>query len=529
MNQELRNRMQELGIDIHRTEHILKALNDGAYNNVQPVVVKEIPELDGNEVVSTSGRLTLRMAEQELTKHWSEIAPEIDPVASARRDGDELEFSHEALKRLGTALYPRTAFGVLNGGSATSYADEKKNRGLSEHLYELLAPVFEPMADRCRGKAKGLTPAFVQPDGTEGPTFLELKMRGLLIRAMEHQIRQPVEPPSEPLEPFFQMTSVHNDAEIAAAYKSFKNSPLLEKLIRETGIDITAAATGVQPMLAALTHSENGTPRRVFESAHGRPNEPLGLPGGHGQNFSVLADIYRELRADGKRLAYLSNVDNLGATVDPATIAYTALTGRQAAFDFSFRTSVDVKGGILVRDDRGRLNCADIGPAVSPDEVARAEAEGKAILFNCATGLFNLNYLAHNIDSIVDNLPMRISDQDKDAGRYAQAEQVTWEVLGLLDRPLVFGVDKYRRFLAAKLLLETLMTSGISLDHPDYPRSADPSKDLLGTAQKLNAGLHWNLEHSYGMKRSGDRWVPKSIDELQSDIANQIESEEDLS
>jgi len=525
MNPKLQNRMQELGIDTDRTERILTALNDGAYDDVRPVVVKEIPELDGTEVVSASDSLTLRITEQELTRHWAEIAPEIDPVASAQPIGGALEFSYDALKRLGTALYPRTAFGVLNGGSATSYADEKKNRGLSEGLYKLLAPVFEPMADRCRGKAKGLTPAFVQPDGTEGPTFLELKMRGLLIRAMEHQIRQPVEPPSEPLEPFFQMTSVHNNDEVAAAYKSFKNSPLLEKLIRETGIDITDAATGVQPMLAALSHSEDGAPRAVFDSAHGRANEPLGMPGGHGQNFSVLADIYRELRADGKRMAYLSNVDNLGATVDPATIAYTALTGRQAAFEFSFRTSVDVKGGILVRDDRGKLNCADIGPAVSPDEVARAEAEGRAVLFNCATGLFNLNYLTQNIDSIVNNLPMRISDQDKDAGRYAQAEQVTWEVLGLLEHPLVFGVDKYRRFLAAKLLLETLMTSGISLDHPEYPSSSDPAKDLLGTARQLNAGLHWNLEHSYGMKRSGERWVPKSVDELR----DELQSNEDAS
>lgn len=518
MNPELRNRMQELGIDLNRTERILTALNDGAYDNVRPVVVKDIPEVDGTEVVTASGKLSLRIREEELTEHWAEIAPEIDPVASAQRADNKLEFSYDALKRLGVALYPRTAFGVLNGGSATSYADEKKNRGLSAPLYELLAPVFEPMADRCRGKAKGLTPAFVQPDGSEGPTFIELKMRGLLIRALEHQIRQPVEPPSEPLEPFFQMTSVHNNDEVAAAYKSFKSSPLLDRLIRETGIDITDAATGVQPMLAALTHSEHGSPRRVFESAHGQTNEPLGLPGGHGQNFSVLADIYRELRADGKRLAYLSNVDNLGATVDPATLAYTALTGRDAAFDFSFRTSVDVKGGILVRDDRGKLNCADIGPAVSPEEVARAEAEGKAILFNCATGLFNLNYLTQNIDFIVNSLPMRISDQDKDAGRYAQAEQVTWEVLGLLEHPLVFGVDKYQRFLAAKLLLETLMTSGISLDHPDYPHSADPAKDLLGTARQLNAGLHWNLEHSYGMKLSGDRWVPKSVDELRDDI-----------
>ena len=31
------------------------------------------------------------------------------------------------------------------------------------------------------------------------------------------------------------------------------------------------------------------------------------------------------------------------------------------------------------------------------------------------------------------NLPVRFSDQDKDAGRYSQAEQVTWEIIGMLE------------------------------------------------------------------------------------------------
>ncbi len=183
------------------------------------------------------------------------------------------------------------------------------------------------------------------------------------------------------------------------------------------------------------------------------------LPGGHGQNFSVLKNIYKKLLDAGKKFVYLGNVDNIGFNIDPAEAALLALTGSQAGFDFAMKTPVDVKGGILVTDTNGRLNCGDIGAAVSKDDVEEAEKQGKNILFNCATGLFNLEYLVKNIDHIIDNLPLRISDQEKETGKYSQAEQITWEVLSLLDNFLIFGVNKYSRFLASKLLVENMIIS----------------------------------------------------------------------
>ena len=178
---------------------------------------------------------------------------------------------------------------------------------------------------------------------------------------------------------------------------------------------------------------------------------------------------------------------------------------------------MDIKGGILIRDTAGRLNCGDIGPAISKEQLAAAEAKGKPILFNCATGLFSLGHLARELPHIIRNLPTRFSDQDKDAGRYSQAEQVTWEVLGMLDDFFVFGVDKYERFIAAKLLLESFLANGLCLDHPDFPRHSDPAKDLHGVGMKLNKGLEKLFREEYGLQLEGSRWVPKQIDELVSE------------
>ncbi|HKJ84796.1 MAG TPA: UTP--glucose-1-phosphate uridylyltransferase, partial [Spirochaetia bacterium] len=283
----------------------------------------------------------------------------------------------------------------------------------------------------------------------------------------------------------------------------------------------TDPESAVQPLISAYTHSDDGRPKRVFSEAWGKEDETLPLPGGHGQNFAVLADIYRRLHDAGKRFVYLGNVDNLGFLPDPVEIAYLALSGKQAGFDFAYKTPVDVKGGVLVRDRSGHLNCADIGPAVSKEDVAEAQDAGKPILFNAATGLFDLDFLVENLDRIVRELPTRFTDQDKDAGRYSQAEQVTWEVLGMLDDFLVFSVSKWDRLLAAKLLLETLMTSGIRLDDPTYPTSDDPASDLRSTAQKLHEGLVSKFESAYGMRRDGERWEAIPAAEMLERVENE--------
>ena len=521
----LRRNIEAQGIDLNLTLEILENYNAGEYDHVTPVEVLELPEIDGHTVLDMTGAIEL---EVPLTQSQARIdefepaigrRPDLTRLGTPSPDRSRVAFNRAQLRDLGLQLLPTVSYGVLNGGSATSYADGKKNSGFSPELFELLRPEFEPLAEQVRGKAKGITPAFVNPDGTPGPSFLELKMRALLIQALEFRQRYGTASSAVPNAPMFQMTSVYNTDELDATYREYaETSGLLSELIKETGISVTQPSTGVQPLLAAFTHSEHGRPKQIFSEAFGEADAPLAIPGGHGQNFHVLKEIYRELYRAGKRFVYLGNVDNLGFTVDPVSVAYLALTGKQAGFDFAFRTPVDVKGGILVIDQRGRYNCADIGPAISKDEVLKAEESGTPILFNCATGLFDLRYLAENIEEIAANLPMRISDQDKDAGRYSQAEQVTWEIIGMLDDFLVFGIDKYERFLAAKLLIETLMTSGIKLDDPRYPTADDPARDLHGTASKLHDGLRRLLGERYGMRLDNGRWRPLSVAELRASL-----------
>lgn len=485
-----------------------------------------IPAVDGRRIFDRRKKTELVLPAGQFDAACGELGIPRELSGRAERRGKECLLDEALLSEIGLFLLPLLAYGVLNGGSASTYVDVKKNRDLNPRLFEVMTPHFDFLAPNYRGRAKGITPAFINPDGSPGPSFLELKMRNLLLLKRRYRSRLPgaagqkaPDPGKDgDLLPFFQMTSILNDREISRAYEGYRTSPLLALAgsAKEDSAGVTGVLTGVQPLIAAFTHKDDGLPRRIFTRAWGREDELLPFPGGHGQNFLILKDIYRDLLARGKRFVYLGNVDNLGNTPDLPGLAILALTGKQGAFDFSFKTAVDVKGGILLEKDDGRLDCADIGAAVPRDWVEEQEARGAGILFNCATGLFSLTWLADNLDRIIAGLPLRLSEHHKDPGKYAQTEQITWEVLAMMDDILIFGVDKYRRFLASKLLLENLMLSGLELDNPGYP-GRDPGETRDGggegrgfyaLSQNLHRGLNFLLENEYRLALRDNRWVP---------------------
>jgi hypothetical protein len=504
--------MAEQNIDARLTLEILDAWNSKRRADTRPLRVADFPSPDKKTILDMTHFEGYTVPAREAKDRLSPLVPGIrlEDFAMPAPDGN-LHFPLEGLKTIGRLLFPYVSFGVLNGGSATSYCDTKKNEALNGKLFGLLKTPFMESAALAGGRPKGISPAYANPDGSPGYSFLELKLRRLLLEAKLWRAVAASRPGAypagfrpgslPPLAPVFQMTSVFTSREVGEALALYEKSPLLESLIAETGIGITRVRTGVQPLIAAFTHSSGGGRKGIFTRAWGKEDSVLGLPGGHGQNFLVLKDVYRGLREDGKRFVYLGNIDNLGFVPDPASLAVLALSGKPAGFEFAFKTAVDTKGGVLVRDSGGRLTCADIGPALNAGDIADAEKAGKPILFNAATGLFDLDYLVPHIDEIRGGIPLRWSDQDKDAGRYSQAEQVTWEIIGLLPDPLIFGINKFRRFLAAKLLLESLMTSGLGLESGDFP------PELLGLARSLHEGFVWNMETIFAMKRGGGRWA----------------------
>ncbi len=497
--------MKSKNVDISLTLSILDRLNRRDYSD-EPVAVSSLPSPDDRSIVDCTGGLAYSVEKTSSIHAFKRLGLSLNPRDFGSVSGGVVSFDSVGLEKLGIALAPLLSYGVLNGGSATSYADTVRNRSFDPALFDYYSNVFAKFAGSFHGMPKGVTPAFIQPDGTPGPTFMELKMRGLLAGGRTGPLpSRHIEPPNlAPYLPIFQMTSIGNNEMIAAAYSEYRLSPLLAQLNGEGAKDVTAAETAIQPLITAYEKTATGW--TVFSQSFGKKNSVLPLPGGHGQCFVTLKPVFERLWAAGKRFVLLGNVDNLGNLPKPEYLAILALSGAPAGFEFAYRTPVDVKGGVLVRDEAGRLTCADIGPAIREVDVLEAEKGGAKVLFNCATGLFSLDYLMDNIDEIVSSIPLRVSKQVKDAGVYYQAEQITWEVISLLENPIIFGVRKNQRFLAAKLFIENLLTSGIGLDDPNFP--AGP--ELKETARLLNDGLNDLLGSTYCMERNKNRWVPQT-------------------
>lgn len=521
------------GVDISRTLEVLRRCNGTASEAApgeapsvpEPHSLRGAPHMEDPRVLDAARPLSLTLDKGAARRLIDELGVEADIAAFAEeRSPGVVTFSPSGLRTLGVRLYPRLAYGVLNGGSATSYADRKRNAALDDGLFETYGASFDRLSALCRDEPKGVTPAFVEADGSAGPSFLLLKMRALLIAALEYRISTGDE--KAELLPFFQMTSRATAEPLSAAYAAYRGHPLLAELIERTGVDPTEPRGAVQPLLAALTHKADGLPRRIFDRAGGRADTGIALPGGHGESFRVLASTYRELQRQGVRWAYLGNVDNSGFFVDPSFLAVSALKGAQATFEFSYRTEVDVKGGVLFERDDGRLTVADIGQAVRWEEVLVQEEGGRPVLFNCATGLFDLDWLVPRLEAIADGLPIRISEQDKDLGRYAQAEVTTWESIPMVEEPLILAVPKERRFIAAKMLMETLLSSPDWMGSPGKKvGSADGAARGSGVAEaagRIREGFGRLLPEVYGLVRNAEgqgsdgegRRRPLGVDEL---------------
>ena len=292
--------MKAKGINLKLTRQLLTRFNAGEFDRFQAVKVTGIPRIDGERILDLTGPVQCKVelvTAQARLRRWGF---HYDLREFCRVEGEVGLFDQPALQRLGILLYPFVGYGILNGGSASSFFDLKKNKAFSPELFALYEPEFSALAHSWRNRAKGLVPAYLNDDGTPGACFLELKLRSLLIESLRYQHITGSKPPL--ILPLFQMTSIYTNQELEEAYRLLRQSPYLHDLIVETGVDLTKPLTGVQPMLAAYTHSCYGRPKAVFTQAYGRENNPLPMPGGHGQ-ICYSPRLLRRTLAQGIRLS----------------------------------------------------------------------------------------------------------------------------------------------------------------------------------------------------------------------------------
>lgn len=189
-----------------------------------------------------------------------------------------------------------------------------------------------------------------------------------------------------------------------------------------TSADTRAHLERYHPSLgdpAALEFVQNKVPK-VLADGWGPadwPDDPdlTWCPPGHGDLYVALAEsgTLERLLAHGVRYAFVSNADNLGATLDPGLLAWFVDSGAPFAMEVTRRTPADRKGGHLARRrSDGQLILRESAQLDPSDADAAADID-RHRFFNTNSLWLDLDAVQAALDAHEGVLPLPVMQNTK--------------------------------------------------------------------------------------------------------------------
>ncbi len=176
-------------------------------------------------------------------------------------------------------------------------------------------------------------------------------------------------------------------------------------------------------------------------------------PPGHGDIYTALfsSGLLQRLLDDQIIYAFLSNSDNLAATVDESLLGFMAENRISMIMEVAERTPADLKGGHLARHRNGRLVLREIAQC-PPDEVAAFKNLDCYRFFNTNNIWINLVRLNERIRQqghlrlpLILN-PKSLDPQTPDSPPVYQVESAMGAAISLFDQARALKVSKSRFF-----------------------------------------------------------------------------------
>ncbi|MFP4212722.1 MAG: UTP--glucose-1-phosphate uridylyltransferase [Desulfohalobiaceae bacterium] len=124
-------------------------------------------------------------------------------------------------------------------------------------------------------------------------------------------------------------------------------------------------------------------------------------PPGHGDIYAALvtSGVLDQLLQQGKRFAFISNADNLGAVIHPAILGYIRSRELPFLMEVARRTESDKKGGHLALTNDGRLILREIAQCPESDMGAFQDVQRH--------GYFNTNNIWLDLQKLKDYVQNR--------------------------------------------------------------------------------------------------------------------------
>ncbi|KAF9051209.1 UTP-glucose-1-phosphate uridylyltransferase [Hymenopellis radicata] len=227
------------------------------------------------------------------------------------------------------------------------------------------------------GTSMGMTGAKSALIVKNGLTFLDLTIQQVKHLNKKYSVDVPL----------LLMTSLHTEQDTMQIITKYANQD----------IRITSFNQSRYPRL----YSDTNLPL----PQHAKDDSRHWYPPGHGDLYASLlhSGLLDKLLRDGKEYLFVSNSDNLGATVDPRILQHMIDTNAEFVMEVTNKTKADIKGGTLVNYD-GSLRLLELSQ-VDPEHLDDFQSVRKF-------GVFNTNNLWLNLVALKRVLGQGIMELD---------------------------------------------------------------------------------------------------------------------
>jgi UTP--glucose-1-phosphate uridylyltransferase len=174
-------------------------------------------------------------------------------------------------------------------------------------------------------------------------------------------------------------------------------------------------------------------------------------PPGHGDIYVALltSGLLDRLLERDIEYAFISNSDNLGATLDPAILGYFSVNAFPFMMEVAQRTPADLKGGHIARHKNGQLVLREIAQCPSSDIAAFQNIETYRF-FNTNNIWINLKQLTAVIkksNALILPLilnPKTVDPRDKNSPEVFQIETAMGAAISLFKNAMAVKVSEDR-------------------------------------------------------------------------------------
>jgi UTP--glucose-1-phosphate uridylyltransferase len=311
----------------------------------------------------------------------------------------------------------------LNGGAATRYFDESKITPAEREKY----PDYVRRIPKIKEMPKGVTEVI------QGLSFLELKIRALINLQKETKGKIPI----------ILMNSFITDAQTDAYFE--KILPKYPQFNKTNLFKITQ-----KPSIPRFTHPDNLKEIDLYTDKNGNLSY---APAGHGEFVYLLKEFLKTNPLKGVKYLFFVNIDNLGATIDPAILGYHIEKQKPRTIELATKEKGDKGGAPCFVDNK----LVVVEQMKFPDDFDQDQIHA-----------FNTNTFWFDLDPIRDfdqTLPLIMADKKVNGDEVIQLEQISCDI----DLPSNFiEAHRFIRFWPTKRYLDLALFLDPTSDKKRY-------------------------------------------------------------